>query len=124
MCNKENLHCYLIAIVYLCIFICTGCATTRTKSAANGDVLAYQAEITRLEDTVASYQHAIGYTIEELGGIRECTTGIEGTVDEIINLFNEYQRRVELVLQRYRALQENIGGTDNSSDVAGPLHDN
>lgn len=111
--------CLLFAAITCGIF--TGCASTRVN-ASDGDVLAYQAKITRLEDTISSYQYAIGYTIQELGDIRERASGAEGTVDEIIYLFDEYQRRVDEVLRRYRTLQEYLGREDSNSNLSSNIH--
>jgi len=126
--DKDKVFYLLYTLLLILLYIVMvaglgGCATTRTKSAANGDVLSYQAEITRLEDTIANYQHEIGYTIEELGSIRERASGVEGTIDEIIYLFDEYQRRVDEVLRRYRTLQANFGRENSSLDLSSNLYD-
>lgn len=127
--EEKNSIKFSFSIILFYIAICvigtvfTGCASTRVNT-ADRDVLAYQAKITRLEDTITSYQHAIGYTIEELGDIRERTVGTEGTIDEIISLFDEYQRRVDEVLRRYRALQEHLRGADSNSNISSDIYGN
>lgn len=126
--NRFFVNVVLCNLFLLCfIAVCTGlsgCATNRNAVAIDRTVLEYQREITRLEDTVASYQREIGYAVEELGNIRAGTTGMAGTIDEIIRLFEEYQQRVEQVLQRYRELQKNFGDQDSRSNVAGDIYDN
>ena len=125
--EKKNSIKFAFSIVLFYVAICvigavfTGCASTRVNTADN-DVLAYQAKITRLEDTITSYQCAIGYTIEELGDIRERTIGTEGTIDEIISLFDEYQRRVDEVLRRYRTLQEYTRGENSNPDMSSDIY--
>lgn len=127
--EKKNSIGFAFSIILFYIAICvigtvfTGCASTRVNT-ADRDILTYQAKITRLEDTIASYQCAIGYTIEELGDIRERTAGTEGTIDEIISLFDEYQRRVDAVLRRYRALQEHLRGENSNSDMSSNIYGN
>lgn len=127
--EKKNSIGFAFSIILFYVAICvigavfTGCASTRVNT-ADRDILAYQAKITRLEDTIASYQCAIGYTIEELGDIRERTAGTEGTIDEIISLFDEYQRRVDEVLRRYRALQEHLRGENSNPDVSSNIYGN
>lgn len=114
--------CILMCVLLTCIF--SGCRTAREINAANGDVLSYQREIARLESTIELYNDEIRDSVEELSGIRERAIGVEGTIDEVINLFDEYQQGVERLLQRYRKLQEDIGREDSSSDVAGNLYGN
>lgn len=111
-------------IVLFIIAVCTGlsgCASTANTS-VDATVLEYQREIARLENTVTSYQREIGYAVEELGNIRDRTAGMEGTIDEVIDLFEDYQQRVERVLQRYRELQAHFGRENCSSDVAGDIY--
>ena len=129
--EKKNSINSAFSISLFCIAICvvcaafTGCATTaRTNNAANGDVLSYQREIARLESSIERYNDEIGNSIEELGRIRERASGVEGTIDEVIYLFEEYQRGVERLLQRYRRLQEDFGRENNSLNLSGNLYDN
>ena len=124
--NRFFVNVVLCNLSLLCfIAVCTGlsgCASTANTVAADTTVLEYQREIDRLENTVAGYQREIGYAVEELGNIRAGTTGMAGTIDEVIDLFEAYQQRVERVLQRYRELQENFGRENCSADVAGDIY--
>ncbi len=124
-----NLWSFNIVLFYFAVFvicaICavfSGCSTTRVSPVDN-DVLSYQREIARLESTIERYNNEIGDCVEDLGRIRERAAGLEGTVDEVIYLFDEYQQGVERLLQRYRELQtysrrEN-SGADIPSDTNG-----
>ena len=123
--NRFFVNVVLCNLILLCVIaVCTGlsgCASTANTS-VDATVLEYQGEIARLENTVASYQREIGYAVEELGNIRDRTAGMEGTIDEVIDLFEDYQQRVERVLQRYRELQAHFGRENCSVDVAGDIY--
>lgn len=123
--NRFFVNVVLCNLILLCVIaVCTGlsgCASTANTS-VDATILEYQGEIARLENTVASYQREIGYAVEELGNIRDRTTGMEGTIDEVIDLFEDYQQRVERVLQRYRELQAHFGRENCSADVAGDIY--
>lgn len=127
--EKKSSIGFALRIVLFYITVCvactifTGCATTGKKHSVDNDVLSYQREIARLESTIELYNDEIGNCVEDLGRIRERASGLEGTIDEVIYLFDEYQQGVERLLQRYRELQaysrrEN-SGANIPSDIDG-----
>ena len=87
---------YFIAII--CFLFCS-CASTRQ---VDRDILAYQAEIDRLESELRSRDRAVDNAVRKLENITTRSIGIEGTVDELIELFDEYQQAVEQLLRDYR----------------------
>lgn len=87
------------AIVLFC-FSCSGCATSRNT--VGKDIIEYQQQIDRLEEELRYRDRAIEDCIREIGVISERSGNIEGTVDDVIELFNSYQRAVERLLQYYR----------------------
>lgn len=98
---------FLLAITY----ICTGCASlSRQGAGAQPDILAHQEQVTRLEDRVRLYEAATDRTISQLEDIRLRAAKTETTVDDVISLFNEYQRVVEQFIYDYKQVRaENKG---------------
>lgn len=88
----------IICAFVLCVLL-AGCSSTRH---VDGDIISHQAEIDRLESELRNRDRAIDNAVRELEGITARSTGMEGTVDELIELFDEYQRAVERLLHDYR----------------------
>jgi chromosome segregation ATPase len=89
---------------------------TSTGRAVDRPILDHQRQIVELEDRnqelerrIASYDDAIGRSIGELTALRERSLGMEGTVDEIIDLFIEYQRRVDELARAFDSLRAKAG---------------
>lgn len=91
----------IIHIIAFCLLLC-GCSSTRR---VDGDIISHQAEIDRLESELRNRDRAIDNAVRELEGITARSTEMEGTVDELIQLFDEYQRAVERLLRDYRATE-------------------
>lgn len=100
-----------------------GCATA--GAGVNGDVLNHQQQIDRLEEELRTRDRTVETAIRELGSITVRSSAVEGTVDEIIELFAEYQRRVEKLIRDYNTIRaatradgESVAGnvSDTSSD--------
>lgn len=87
------------AITLFC-FSCSGCATNRVATSKN--IIEYQQQIDRLEEELRYRDRAIEDCIREIGVIAERSENIEGTIDDVIELFNSYQRAVERLLYYYR----------------------
>lgn len=106
---KNYLRYTVYAIVFLldmCILggIFCGCITTN-RSDSSRYILEHQAEITRLEAKLDSYERTTELAIKELGNIRDRAESIESTSGDVAELFDEYQRGVTRLLQYYRDLQ-------------------
>jgi chromosome segregation ATPase len=100
----RNILC--IIFVILCLI---GCASARGSDAT---VLSHQQQLTELEDRnqdlerrLTAYDDTVGNSIRELEAIRARSTGLEGTIDETIELFDEYQRAVEQLTRSYQELR-------------------
>jgi chromosome segregation ATPase len=96
-------------------------AANACKSTGSTDntVLEHQQQLTELEGRnqelerrLAAYDNAIGNSIGQLEAIRARGTGLEGTIDETIQLFDEYQRAVEQLTRAYNAIQNKTGNSD------------
>lgn len=86
--------------------ICTGCSTMpRQGAGAQPDILAHQEQVTRLEDRVRLYEAATDRTISQLEDIRLRAAKTETTIDDVISLFNEYQRVVEQFISDYKQVR-------------------
>lgn len=101
------------------LFLCTGCVSRR---AVDNTIIDYQRKIDRLESTIQQYDTAIGTAAEELGRLKDRSQGMEGDIDYIIKLFDDYQRGVTRLIQNYykirdeaKAVLEDTSGYDNST---------
>ena len=103
-----------------CVSLLAGCATAGGAGAGVADsVLDYQRQVAILEARIALYEGAVGNAVEELGDLASRAGGIDGTVDELISLFDEYQRRVDELLRLYREAREESEGAGQGSPGAG-----
>lgn len=93
--------------------ICTGCASlSRQGAGAQPNILAHQEQVTRLEDRVRLYEAATDRTISQLEDIRLRATKTETTIDDVISLFNEYQRVVEQFISDYKQVRAETKGQE------------
>ena len=119
---NEKKICFIFVFLYLfvaCIF--SGCKSTRVSTDEN--ILYYQRKIDELEATVRLYEQRITIADEQIRndfeslkylGERAKTVG--DTIDELIELFAEYQRGVEQLLRDYNTLRNGIKGLDKGTD--------
>lgn len=93
--------------------VCTGCSSLpRQGAGAQPDVLAYQEQVTRLEDRVRLYEATTDRTISQLEDIRLRAAKTETTIDDVISLFNEYQRVVEQLISDYKQIRTETKGQE------------
>lgn len=119
---NEKKICFIFVVLYLlvaCIF--SGCKSTRVSTDEN--ILYYQRKVDELEATVRLYEQRITIADEQIRndldslkylGERAKTVG--DTIDELIELFAEYQRGVEQLLRDYNTLRNEVKGLDKGSD--------
>lgn len=119
---NEKKICFILVLLYLvvaCIF--SGCKSTRVS--ADENLLYYQRKIDELEATVRLYEQRITIADEQIRndldslkylGERAKTVG--DTIDELIELFAEYQRGVEQLLRDYNTLRNEVKGLDKGTD--------
>lgn len=106
--QKINITKYRTIFVFLLVSTCiyTGCASLpRQGAGSQPNILAHQEQITRLEDRVRLYEAATDRTISQLEDIRLRAAKTETTIDDVINLFNEYQRVVEQFIFNYKQVR-------------------
>ena len=119
--NEKKIR-FILVILYLlvaCIF--SGCKSTRVSTDEN--LLYYQRKVDELEATVRLYEQRITIVDEQIRndldslkylGERAKTVG--DTIDELIELFAEYQRGVEQLLRDYNTLRNEVKGLDKGTD--------
>ena len=119
---NEKKICFIFVFLYLfvaCFF--SGCKSTRVSTDEN--ILYYQRKIDELEATVRLYEQRITIAdeqirndIESLKYLGERAETVGNTIDELIELFAEYQRGVEQLLRDYNTLRNGIKGLDKGTD--------
>ena len=97
-------RCFLFSIhIVLLMVLFSGCVSRRAVDEA---ILDYQRKIDRLESTIEQYDTALGAAAEELGRIKDRSIGLEGDIDEVIRLFDDYQRGVTRLIQNYYKIRD------------------
>lgn len=118
---NEKKICFIFVFLYLfvaCIF--SGCKSTRVSTDEN--ILYYQRKIDELEATVRLYEQRITIAdeqirddLESLKYLGERAKTVGDTIDELIELFAEYQRGVEQLLRDYNTLRNEAKGIDKGT---------
>lgn len=102
-----------VILVFLLIAacFCTGCTSLpRQGAGAQPDVLAHQEQVTRLEDRIGLYEATTDRAISQLEDIRLRAATAEATIDDVIELFDEYQRVVEQFILDYKQVRAEAEG--------------
>ena len=100
-------HCFLVAV----IFIVSGC-TSLPSRASSATILDYQRQVAYLEGRLSNFESGLGEVIEGLGDLTVRSSNIVGGIEEVITLFDEYQRRVDELISLYRSLTDKAEGED------------
>lgn len=104
-----------LLIACACCLLCMACASSagRTDTA----ILDYQRQIDSLENELNSRDRAIENGIRRLEGITERCTIETGTIDEVIKLFDEYQRGIEQLLYDYYRTDPGVKTKDTDNKL-------
>ena len=123
---NEKKFCFIIVLLYIFVYIFTACFFSGCKStrvSTNENILYYQRKIDELEATVRLYEQRITIAdeqvrndLESLKYLGERAKTVGNTIDELIELFAEYQRGVEKLLRDYNTLRNGIKGLDKGTD--------
>ena len=123
---NEKKFCFIIVLLYIFVYIFTACFFSGCKStrvSTNENILYYQRKIDELEATVRLYEQRITVVdeqirddLESLKYLGERANTVGDTIDDIIELFAEYQRGVEKLLRDYNTLRNGIKGLDKGTD--------
>ena len=119
---NEKKICFIFVFLYLFVAsIFSGCKSTRVSTDEN--ILYYQRKVDELEATVRLYEQRITIAdeqvrndLESLKYLGERAKTVGDTIDELIELFAEYQRGVEQLLRDYNTLRNGIKGLDKGTD--------
>ena len=99
--------------ILCCAMLFTGCCSNKAAAGVNGNLLSYQQQVDRLEEELRNRDRTVETAIRELGTITTRGSTVEGTIDEVIELFTEYQRRVEKLLFDYNKIRT---ATENNKE--------
>lgn len=120
----------ILAIMLVACVLFTSCSTTRTTDRA---VLEHQRQLAEYQAAVNYYFGRIDSCAERIGSIGKRAENLTGEIERVIELFDEYQRAVEQLLQDYNSLRAAIenknegdcsacfDSCDNDIDEAGRL---
>ena len=119
---NEKKICFIFVFLYLFVAsIFSGCKSTRVSTDEN--ILYYQRKVDELEATVRLYEQRITIADEQIRNdfeslkyLGERAETVGNTIDELIELFAEYQRGVEQLLRDYNTLRNGIKGLDKGTD--------
>lgn len=119
---NEKKICFIFVFLYLFVAsIFSGCKSARVSTDEN--ILYYQRKVDELEATVRLYEQRVTIAdeqirndIESLKYLGERAGTVGNTIDELIELFAEYQRGVEKLLRDYNTLRNGIKGLDKGTD--------
>ena len=119
---NEKKICFIFVFLYLFVAsIFSGCKSPRVST--NENILYYQRKVDELEATVRLYEQRITIADEQIRNdfeslkyLGERAETVGNTIDELIELFAEYQRGVEQLLRDYNTLRNGIKGLDKGTD--------
>ena len=119
---NEKKICFIFVFLYLFVAsIFSGCKSTRVSTDEN--ILYYQRKVDELEATVRLYEQRVTIAdeqirndIESLKYLGERAETVGNTIDELIELFAEYQCGVEQLLRDYNTLRNEVKGIDKGTD--------
>ena len=105
---------FMFIIALLLFLLCvTACASAAN---VNRTVLEHQQQIDRLEEELRNRDRAVESAVKDIRELSSRSSSMEGTIDAIIKLFGEYQRRVDRMLSDYYCIQNKTGAQDQSSN--------
>lgn len=119
---NEKKICFIFVLLYLlAAYLFSGCKSTRVS--ADENILYYQRKVDELEATVRLYEQRITIAdeqvrndIESLKYLGDRAKTVGDTIDDLIELFAEYQRGVEQLLRDYNTLRNEVKKFDKGAD--------
>lgn len=119
---NEKKFCLVFVVLYIAVaYLFSGCKSARISTDEN--ILYYQRKVSELEATVRLYEQRITIAdeqirndLESLKNLGERAKTVGATIDELIELFAEYQRGVEQLLRDYNTLRNEVKELDKGSD--------
>ena len=118
--NEKKFCLVFVALSFFVVCLFSGCKSARISTDEN--ILYYQRKVSELEATVRLYEQRITITdeqirndLESLKNLGERAKTVGATIDELIELFAEYQRGVEQLLRDYNTLRNEVKDLDKGS---------
>lgn len=110
-----------ISCAVICMLVCACHSTNRS---VDKGIIDHQREIDRLESELRARDSTIDSAVRELEDITARSSGMAGTVGEVIKLFDDYQRAVERLLYDYNNLRSTLETNDKGDiyDVVRPKY--
>lgn len=105
---------FICALIVLLSFVCTGCLTTRAGT--DNAVLEHQRQLAEYQSSVNALVRRTDASAERIESIRGRADSLTTSIDGVIELFDEYQRAVEQLLQNYYDLRAAIKVAEESAD--------
>ena len=119
--NEKKFCLVFVVLSFFVASLFSGCKSTRVSTDEN--ILYYQRKVSELEATVRLYEQRITIAdeqirndLESLKNLGERAKTVGATIDELIELFAEYQRGVEQLLRDYNTLRNEVKKLDKGSD--------
>ena len=119
--NEKKISFIFVILCFFVVCFFSGCKSTRVSTDEN--ILYYQRKVDELEATVRLYEQRITIAdeqvrndLESLKCLGERAKTVGDTIDELIELFAEYQRGVEQLLRDYNTLRNEVKGLDKGTD--------
>ena len=119
--NEKKISFILVILSLFVVCFFSGCKSTRVSTDEN--ILYYQRKVNELEATVRLYEQRITIAdeqirndIESLKYLGDRAKTVGDTIDELIELFAEYQRGVEQLLRDYNTLRNEVKGLDKGTN--------
>ena len=118
--NEKKFCLVFVALSFFVVCLFSGCKSARISTDEN--ILYYQRKVSELEATVRLYEQRITIAdeqirndLESLKNLGERAKTVGATIDELIELFAEYQRGVEQLLRDYNTLRNEVKDLDKGS---------
>lgn len=97
---------FYIVTISLCILLCSSCASTAYGT--DKLVAEHSRQLAEYQATVNYYLGRVDSCAERIESIRGRADSLTGEIDRVIQLFDEYQRAVEQLLQDYQQLRNAV----------------
>ena len=90
-------------VFIICILFILWLTSCQSNRATARNILEYQKQVDRLEEELRNRDRAVDSAIRELAAITARSEAMEGDIDSVIRLFDEYQRAIDRLLQYDRS---------------------
>lgn len=118
--HRNSIIVFLVCIV-LSAF--TGCTTT-TGRGVDKSVIEHQKQLVEYQAGIQYYLGRIDAGAEQIRNIRNRAESLGGKIDQVIELFDDYNRAVEQLLRDYNNLRNQFENRESEDKTIGYMRDN